>query len=198
MKKTIILPVLSILMLFVAGCTNEDYHLNKSVFIEDITNPGLPEYSEWGYNTFGAYIDRVPFVSDMVSLPSKIIVNPDTFNLILNGKINDSEPAVLKFRLIGFAPSTYPDLILLNGKTFNLKQDSCLVEYTESEKTTTLKIISGELKFIRAQKLFVDKELTKTILSGTFIIQTFRNNEPITFSSGRFDLGFGHDNFYNF
>ena len=33
MKKTILLPVLSILMLIVAGCSNKDYRLNKSVFI---------------------------------------------------------------------------------------------------------------------------------------------------------------------
>lgn len=198
MKKTILLPVLSILMLIVAGCSNEDYRLNKSVFIEDITNQGLPEYSEWGYNTFGAYIDRVPFVSDMVNLPAKIIVNPDTFNLVLNGKINNSEPASLKFRIFGYAPATYSDLVSLNGKSYNLKDNSCLVELTEAGNVMPLKIISGELKFVRAQKLFVDKELVKTILSGTFHIQTFRKNEPITISGGRFDLGFGTDNFYNF
>ena len=148
--------------------------------------------------TFGAYIDRVPFVSDMVNLPAKIIVNPDTFNLVLNGKINNSEPASLKFRIFGYAPATYSDLVSLNGKSYNLKDNSCLVELTEAGNVTPLKIISGELKFVRAQKLFVDKELVKTILSGTFHIQTFRKNEPITISGGRFDLGFGTENFYNF
>ncbi len=198
MKKIINLPVLITLMILFAGCSAEDYHLNKSVFIEDVTNPGLPEYSEWGYNTFGSYIDRVPFVSDMVNLPSKIIVNRDTFNLILNGKINGSEPASLKFRIIGYAPSEYPELISLNGKAYDLKHENCLVEFTESGNATKLSIIGGELKFVRAQKLYVDKELTKTILSGTFQIQTFRMNEPITISGGRFDLGFGFDNFFNF
>ena len=201
MKKTITLPFLSIFLLFSAGCSNEDYHLNKSIFIEDVTNPGLPVYSEWGYNTFGAYIDRVPFVSDMVSVPAKIIVNPDTFSLILNGKIspsnNQPQPVSLKFCIPGYAPSVFSDLISLNGKSFNLQSDNCLVELTENSTTSAPKIIAGELKFIRVQKLFVDKELTKTILSGTFYFQTFRGNDPITISSGRFDLGFGYENFYS-
>ena len=198
MKKTIILPFLSFLILFLASCSNEDYHLNKSIFIEDKTSPGLPIYSEWGYNTFGAYIDRVPFISDRITLPSKIIVNPDTFNLMLNGEINNSEPIMLKFTIKGYAPTDFSELISLNGKSFNLKDKSCIVTLTEEGKATVLEIISGELKFVRVQKLFVDKELTKCILSGTFSFQTFRKNEPITISNGRFDLGIGYENFFNY
>ena len=198
MKKTTIISWLTVVLLFVTGCANEDYHLNKSIFIEDKTSPGLPVYSEWGYNTFGAYIDRVPFVSDREGLPAKIIVNPDTFNLILNGEINNSGPATLKFTIKNYMPADFSQLIALNGKSFNLRDENCIVALTEGGKTTTLQLISGELKFVRAQKLFVDKELKKCILSGTFSFQTFRGNNPITISNGRFDLGFGYDNFYNY
>lgn len=198
MKKLNIVLFLAILTLLLSSCSNEDYHLNKSIFIEDTTSPGLPIYSEWGYNTFGAYIDRVPFVSDRVNLPAKVIVNPDTFNLILNGNMNNTQPVKLTFKILGYSPATYADLISLNDKNFNLQSENCIVTLTENDKTSTLKIINGELKFIRVQKLFVDKVLTKSILSGTFSFQTFKGNDPITISNGRFDLGIGYDNFYNY
>ena len=84
MRKYSILP-LFIFILFAAGCS-QDYGLQNSIFIEDVNNPGLPEYSEWGYNTFGVYLDRKPFVSNSIDLPSKIIVTKDTFNLVMKGQ----------------------------------------------------------------------------------------------------------------
>ena len=65
----------------VASCSSADFELSKTVFVEDVDYPGLPIYSEWGYNTFGAYIDRSVFTSNSYELPTKIIVNSDTFKL---------------------------------------------------------------------------------------------------------------------
>ena len=80
---------------FMASCSMDDVELSRSVFIPDRTSPGLPEYSEWGYNTFGAYIDRVPFVSGEEE-PAKIYVNSDTLHFFLKGIYRNSKDETRK------------------------------------------------------------------------------------------------------
>src|ERR1035437_5306927 len=164
MKTYIILPLVLLLAL-ITGCSQE-YQLQKSVFINDVNNPGLPEYSEWGYNTFGIYIDREAFVSTQTDLPAKIIVNVDTFNFLLRGRWKYQD-VTLKFSIRGYSPTDYPDLISLNDSTFNLTSNRILVTYTDQTGETKLNVLEGELFFKRVQKLYVDKVLTESILSGT-------------------------------
>ena len=186
---------LLVLITLFSGCEYAD--LNTSTFISDKNNPGLPEYSEWGYNTFGAYIDRSEYISENDLLPAKIIVSADTFNLRLNGKWHGS-PLILKFSLKGYNPANFSALTSLNDSTFNLADKNYKISMIYSGKTQVLDVYDGELYFKRAQKLYVDRELTETILSGTFRFKTYLDNEPIAISSGRFDLGIGYDNFYKF
>jgi len=193
MKKYAILTI-SILALLIGGCT-EDFRLQNSIFINDINNPGLPEYSEWGYNTFGAYIDREVFASTNYELPAKIVVTKDTFNLMLKGKLN-TEVVTLRFSIVGYSPVDYQGLITLNDSTVDLTAKNCFVTMTDPVSTTRLQVYEGKLFFKRVQKLYVDKELTESILSGTFNFKTLRNGEPISISNGRFDVGVGSDNFF--
>ncbi|MCE5331993.1 MAG: hypothetical protein LLF95_07615 [Bacteroidales bacterium] len=189
--------LLIVIAVFFTSCASEDFELSKTVFIEDTDFPGLPIYSEWGYNTFGAYIDRNVFVSTYNDLPAKIIVHPDTFNLYLNGSMNQRNVS-LKIELIGYAPADYPDLISLNDSVVNLKDENCHVTLTEDMTSTVLKIIQGEIHFKRVQNLYIDKVYTKTIISGTFKFKTFFGDEPVAITNGRFDLGIGYENFYNY
>lgn len=80
--KTAIAVAIILQTAFMASCSMDDVELSRTVFIEDRTSPGLPVYSEWGYNTFGAYIDRVPFVSGEEE-PAKVYVNSDTLHFFL-------------------------------------------------------------------------------------------------------------------
>jgi|BioPla2DNA2_1021312.scaffolds.fasta_scaffold11778_3 hypothetical protein len=179
-----------------SSCAYDSYELSKTVFIPDYENPGLPIYSEWGYNTFGMYIDRSTFVSTDHILPSKIIVNPDTFNIRLSG-FYQSVSTTLTVSVIGYAPRDYPDLISLNDSTINLKEDNCIITLgKKSEKAVKLPIIDGYITFKKAQNLYVDNELSKTILSGTIQFRTFFDGEPVAITNGRFDLGIGYENFY--
>ena len=60
MKTYIHLTLIVILSFLLFGCYNEkDFELNQSVFIEDSLYPNF-NILEWGYNTFGVYIDRKP------------------------------------------------------------------------------------------------------------------------------------------
>lgn len=197
MKKHIKILIL-ILVAGLYACQSEDYQLQKSIFIEDETTPGLPIYSEWGYNTFGAYIDRVKFISDEQILPAKIIVNHDTLNIMLNGMYQNTK-TTLKFSIKGYSPQDYPDLVNLNNTKIDLKSQNTTIYLTQdNNNVSTFKVIEGELYFKRVQLLFVDKEKMQAILSGTFAFKTFKESEPIAISNGRFDFGIGYDNFYNY
>lgn len=175
----------------------DDFELSQTVFIEDSYYPGLPIYSEWGYNTFGAYIDRRPFVSTNHDLPVKIIVNPDVLHMNLRGRM-DGQEVDLKFSVNGYSPASHYDLTELNNTTINLKESGRQVFLKMGDHNQKLELIEGELKFERVQLLYVDEELTRTIVSGYFQLKTFLNGEPIAISYGRFDFGIGYENFYNY
>lgn len=196
--KTIHYIILSVLLplMFVACSKMDDFYLSETVFIEDPYYPGLPIYSEWGYNTFGAYIDRKPFVSTSLDLPVKVIVNSDTLNLNLRGKMG-SQDVDLRFAIKGFSPNDYFGLTVLDNTTINLKDPGRSVVLKIGDQTNVLELIEGELIIQRVQRLYLDEEPTKTIMSGYFQLKTFLNNEPIAISYGRFDLGIGYENFYN-
>ena len=193
-KQSLFLYFIGIILL--SGCS-EDYQLQKSVFINDVNNPGLPEYSEWGYNTFGAYIDRKVFASTESDLPGKIIVNKDTFHLILKGR-SDYNTLILKFSVVGYSPADYPDLIALNDSVIDLKNPRCIVTLAYPNSSKKLTVSEGNLYIKRVQKLSVDRVLTESIVSGTFSFKTFIDGEPVAVSNGRFDLGIGYDNFFKY
>ena len=104
----------------------------------------------------------------------------------------------LKFSIKGYSPATQYDLLSLNDSTFNLKEPGRTTTLKIGDETIILNLIEGELKIKRVQRLFVDEELTMTILSGYFNLKTFLNNEPVAISYGRFDLCIGYENFYNY
>jgi len=194
--KTGIAVAIIIQTAFMASCSMEDVELSRSVFIPDRTSPGLPVYSEWGYNTFGAYIDRVPFISGEEE-PAKIYVNSDTLHFFLKGIYRNSKTSFL-FSIKGLSPAEYTELTMLNDTVINLKNIACKVEMLKNDTSSVLNIIDGQIYFKRAQLLYVDKVANKTILSGEFRFRTFFGNEPVAISNGRFDVGIGYENFYNF
>lgn len=185
-------------LLAVQACEKmEDFYLSGTVFIQDPYYPGLPIYSEWGYNTFGAYIDRKPFISTQEDLPAKVIVNGDVIHMILRGRM-DAQEVVLTFSFDGFSPKTNYELTELNDTIINLKDVGRSVTMEIGNETLDLELIEGELMFSKVQRLYVDEELTRTIMSGYFQLKTFMDDEPIAISNGRFDLGIGYENFYNY
>lgn len=197
MNNKLHLLILAIVLIFATGCTKEN-DLKKSVFIPDEDNPELPAYSEWGYNTFGAYYDRQLFISDDYIVPVKVIVEDSATSFELSGRISGvsdlNNQLTMSFSLEDYLPLAYTELSNLNQKTLDLKDNP--VRITFGEVITELEIISGHIEFKRAQILNVDEESIETILSGYFEFKAIINGEPITVSDGRFDVGIGEDNFY--
>lgn len=200
MKKLVYLSILS--LVFLSSCM-KDMELEKSIFIADPEYPGLPQYSEWGYNTFGAYYDREVFVSNEIEIPMKIIVTTDTTTFSFKGQkggsVNyyNSNPMNVRFIVPGFYPREYSDLIVLNDSIIDIRESGGSIEIYVNGQLVEATILNGQLDFNRVQKLVVDAEEVQLILSGYFFFQAIINGEPISISNGRFDVGMGASNFFD-
>jgi hypothetical protein len=189
----------SVLLIVLNSCTTET-ELRKSVFIPDKDFPGLPEYSEWGYNTFGAYYDRAPFVSMDFAVPSKVEATGDQVLFTLEGHRRvdgfTNLPIKIEFVLPQLSIETYDDLITLHQQSYDLTELIVRVETDEGEFEAD--VVEGQIEFVRAQNLWVDRRKTEVILSGRFSFKGIVNGESVSISEGRFDVGIGNDNFFNF
>jgi hypothetical protein len=199
--KSYWLALSMLMLLLLSGCSKEN-ELKKSVYVPDSETPELPAYSEWGYNTFGAFYDRQVFRSSDDLVPVKVFSTDTAMQLILEGEIwHDSYSGgkgdmSLTFILSGFTPATYEDLVLLNDSVVDLKDPRCSVRVAGDFIVQPVIILSGILYFKRVQNLSVDKQHIEAILSGYFELRAMINNIPVTISEGRFDVGIGSNNFY--
>ena len=194
MKRHIII-LFSIGISFLFGACDSDYELNRPVFVIDETYPDLPAYTEWGYNSFGVHIDRSPFTSSYWDLPVKVIAKNDTLQFQLRGQLN-YRWTTLSFFIKGQSMEDYEDLLSLHEQILDLTSDNCKIVLEINGLAGELEVLSGELNFKRAQRLYVDEQSQQVILSGTFNFKAVMDTEHITAGNGRFDLGIGDDNFY--
>lgn len=186
----------------------EEYDLEKSVLIYDKDYNDLPAYSEWGYNTFGAYYDRKVFISNNYEIPLKVISYDNSTTFIFKGEINNpadnsynsyyNEEMSMKLSIENFKLETYNDLLLFNDTTIDLSHPDCSIVITIDNDIFETVIISGEFEFKKVQNLTVDNEPVEIIMSGLFDYQFLLNEEPISVSNGRFDIGIGDENFYKY
>lgn len=195
MKKRIL--YFAILVIGFAGCQKSedirDSYFKQSTFIEDPGNPGLPIYSEFGYNTFGAYYDRETFISNDADVPLKVIVTNDTTTLIFKGTKN-SDTMTLKIGIPGSFPDTYDDLLVYNDTVIDLTM--CKITTIINGVSSSQQVIDGIFDIRKAQKLKVDDSQIEVVLAGIFEFQILINDEPIAISNGRFDIGVGYSNFF--
>lgn len=196
MKTKLALFLFFILIAF-ASCS-KDYQLEKTIFYPDPEFPDLPKYSEWGYNTFGAYYDRQVFVSSNDIQPLKVIVKDGITSFRFSGRLNNYKEMSVAFTMDNFLPETYIDLLTLDQKTIDLKDPHYGVSIKIDGIILDIYLLGGTLEFKKAQNLIVDKKAEQVILSGTFEFQVVVDDEPFTISRGRFDQGVSYDNFFRF
>ncbi|MBN2274317.1 MAG: hypothetical protein JXR41_06210 [Bacteroidales bacterium] len=203
--KNNIIHLAFITLLFSISCS-EEADLATSIFIPDDEFPELPAYTEWGYNTFGAYYDRQLFIYNDYYVPAKVINTGEKTSFVLKGTKNnynyyygyDNNSMSVSFDLYGFLPDAYIELIALNDTTIDLLNPLCKVVVTYDTIAREEHILNGTLQFKRAQNLIVDKRPVEVILSGYFSFQALVDDEPISVTSGRFDVGIGYDNFFRY
>jgi hypothetical protein len=202
MKKYILGLATAIVLFF--GC-KEDNELKESIMVYDSEDTELPTYSEWGYNTFGAYFDRETFISDNQRVPLKVIVSNNETSFIFSGhKGNDNSyyengndnKMTMTLILNDFKPAKYQDLLAFNDTTLDLTKSTYKVVLTINNVRDTMDILEGKFIFKRAQNLFVDDKQIEVILSGYFGFKAVIKGVPMTLSDGRFDMGIDRDNFY--
>jgi hypothetical protein len=205
MKKQFLLLIL--LIGFMAFACDDDAQLKRSVFIEDPDHKGLPKYSELGYNTFGAYYDRKAFTSSEI-VPVKVTVTGGETSFSLHGGIDygggyynyysDDNDMSITLVMSDFVPGTYTDLTELDDVHLDLTNENYSVIIKTESTTEEVQILNGSFHFKKVKNVLVDQVQKQVVLSGTFEFQALRDGEPITVSTGRFDVGVGADNFYNF
>jgi hypothetical protein len=200
MTKNIFLSIL-IISAVLTGCSSSDLELQKSVFIPDPEFYELPQYSEWGYNTFGAYFDRQAFVSNDYEIPVKVVVTGGKTAFLFQGWWSGGGyygygNMTMTISLNNFVPENYHDLMVLNDSVIDLKNPDCSVAIKVDTIQYDVAILNGSFHVKRSQNLIVDGEQAEVILSGYFDFQLLLNDEPTTVTNGRFDIGVSDDNFF--
>jgi hypothetical protein len=197
--KTINLIIISFFVILVFGCSKSN-DLESSIMIYDSEYTDLPAYTEWGYNTFGAYYDRKVFVSNNLAVPCKIVSTDTGLTIRFDGQMSSSTYGYantsVTFLLKGFKPLIYEDLIIFNDTIVDLLTHGNQVIFKEGSTTKVLDLIKGNINFKRAQNLVVDSKKVSVILSGLFDFKFMLDGFPVTMSNGRFDLGMNDNNFY--
>lgn len=203
MKNLFIIAIIFCAVSLSTSCT-KDNDLRESTYISDPEDNKLPSYSEWGYNTFGAYYDRDIFRSNDNDVPIKVIVNDSSTSLLfsgyssLNSYYYENNEMSMNIILKGLNLNHYTDFVGFNDSIIDLKSEDIDITLNMNSESFPVQILSGELHVMRVQKLFVDDEEVEVILSGTFSFKALVNNEPVTMSDGRFDVGVGDENFYKY
>ncbi|MCB2197138.1 MAG: hypothetical protein KQH79_14855 [Bacteroidetes bacterium] len=201
--------VLYLLTLSLFASCSSDYDLEKSILIYDAEYPNLPIYSEWGYNTFGAYYDRQVFISNDYTTPLKVVSSNNITSFTFSGQLNNAGDShysrgfyetnmAMTLTLNNLNISEYTDLILLNDSIIDLTNDDCSMVFILGKDTIKPSIPMGEFHFKKAQHLFIDEEPTEVILSGIFNFQLLINNEPKSISHGRFDVTIREYDIFNY
>jgi len=192
MKKHIL--IFTILSLLFFSC--DEGSLDRTIYIPDEDHPDLPAYTEWGYNSFGAFYERDKIGSTNDIVPCKIVYKDGILDFSLLGRYLQKNTA-LTFSFPLSEIKTIEDLAILHNFKLDLTEN-CTVTLEEDNYPTTFEVRSGELHFKRFQLLRVDERLNRIILSGTFEVRVLKNGRPETISNGRFDIGITNNDFYSY
>ena len=197
--------ILIAISLFVLLSCGSDHELTKSVFKPDPNFPELPQYSEWGYNTFGAYYGREPFVSNDKDVPLNVTNHDNLTSFDFKGQLGEYSyystgySFLMTITFADFHPETYEDLLDLHKTTFDLTDSQFTIQIKDEDGLIhQAEIIEGEFEVKRAQTLFVDEQKQQVILSGVFNFKAVVDGEAVTVSEGRFDVGVSSLNFFKY
>jgi hypothetical protein len=184
------------LLLFIGifGSCVGDPDLYNPVFIRDKNYPELPEYSEWGYNTFGAFFNDDVFVSSEKQWePASVMQGESTMTLSFHGekrvKGMDTTDMILNFIISRPATSYSNFLYSLNDSIIDLSTSSNQVQIMYDSTLYPVTITTGELHFKNVKNMVIDLEPMETIFSGTFDFEGIMNGNPVSVTLGRFDVG---------
>ena len=201
MKKYIIIAAA---LLFMTACSKSDF--KETQYIEDPEYPGLPVYSDMGYNTYGAYInDCVYHISSSYGNDRKfyLVADREGLSMTFYGWLDGHNLSMIFDFPIDttFVLNDYHDLLKLDGMSFAIDttDTSCRVKMEGTIAPEIASIYSGRITFDRVRQVVVDKEDKEVVVSGKFQFRAFTTDDTrIDVVGGRFDLGVDNTNFVNF
>ena len=200
MKRYILILIAALAL---TACSKSDF---KDIqYIEDPDYPGLPIYSEMGYNTFGAYINQKAFTyTSSANRPFYLVTDREKLVMTLYGWYNYNDNFNIEFTLpidSTYHLTDFHSLDILDGKTFEIDttSTSCNVKFTGSHAPVIESIYSGHITFEKVQPVIVDKTEMELVVAGKFQFRAFTHEGTrIDVSGGRFDLGLDNSNFVNY
>ena len=200
MKKLIIIAAV---LLAMTACSKSDF--KQTQYIDDPDYPGLPIYSEMGYNTYGAYINEQVFTvsSHGSNRPFYLVADRECLTMTFYGWREGTNLNMVFTLPIDstYHLEDYHDLLTLDGKRFDIDTTatSCNVKFEGYYPPTITSIYSGYISFEKIQQVIVDKEDAEIIVSGKFQFRAFGpDGNRLDVVGGRFDLGVDQTNFINF
>lgn len=201
MKKHLIIAATLLVM---TACSKSD--LKETQYIEDPDYPGLPIYSDMGYNTYGAYInEQVYQVSTSYGSNRKfyLVADREGLSMTYYGWCNGRDLSMVFTLPIDttYALGDYHDLRYLDGMSFAIDttDTSCRIKMEGQYAPELASIYSGRISFDHVRQVVVDKEDKELIVSGKFQFRALTpEGERIDVTGGRFDLGVDNTNFVNF
>ncbi len=210
MKKYIFV-LLALVAPFLSSCDGIHDDFVSTIWIDDPDCPGLPMYTEWGYNSFGAYVNGVAFAADSEynsETLSSVVSHGDELSITLRAEPRHVWNAVreefvrvdgdsISFKIPYDHINVVSQLSDLHNTTYDLASDDCSVVIFHDEQTrgesVELNVDEGTLFIKRVQMLYVDGYQKEAILSGTFMMKgkAMVNGKEryIEVIDGRFDLG---------
>ena len=201
MKKFIIIAAA---LLAMTACSKSDF--KETQYVEDPDYPGLPIYSDMGYNTYGAYInDNVYQTSTSYDSNRKfyLVADREGLSMTFYGRLNGRNLSMIFDFPIDttFVLNDYHDLLKLDGLSFAIDtiDTSCHIKMEGPNALEIASIYSGKITFDNVRQLIVDKEDKEVVVSGKFQFRAFTTNgTQLDVVGGRFDLGVDNSNFVNF
>lgn len=189
--------------MFCSSCDKDD--LDRTIWIPDDTEPGLPAYSEWGYNTYGAYVNDAVLSCYQYSYDKWTHVVTDDATLAISlgyfsltdGEYDDYSSDYVVFKFPYKRLNDFTDLGDLNDKRFDLTSDGCQVllkhEMRTNGKGVEVRVTRGYIHIRRVQIVYLDGVLREAILSGVFDVSGVASvngrDVDINITKGRFDIG---------
>lgn len=177
---------------FLEGCRRDtpEQDLQKTVFINDVDNPGLPIVTELGYNTFGAYYNSKIWVSSKTqksTSPDDIFsigTSKDSTVIHFGGTDYAGRHLEVAFLITKNVIVNDGDLVAFGKRSFDFKGDSVKIKIGG----TIINVLSGSINFSSVRSLILDKKRMGTILSGTFEMTGMLNGNKVELEKGRFDF----------
>lgn len=183
------------------ACDEND--IERVIWIDDDVYEGLPAYTEWGYNSFGAYVNNRTFASSRHANESTMHFTSGENTLTFSMETTDKDIYTPIIKEMSFTfpyqhITKYVGLKELQGLTFDLASDNVDVKAVlsnddESTDEQTLDVSSGKLVFKRVQILYIDGDQVEAIVSGTFEFNATTQSAAYEVRHGRFDVGVDGD-----